>query len=487
MHSFRVSAEADKNKILLLKRSQIDERFDAEYYHPNHYIDLDSLYNSPYELSTLNDICSRIVDGPFGSAIKASDYVEDGVPFIRVADVTRGEGTINTDNLIFISTEAHNKILRSKVVPDDIIIAKTGATMGAASVLPPSIPEANIRGDLGALTVKEELCLPKYLITFINTGIGQRLFWRLNSGGTRGRVVISNLKKYPILVPDIKVQKNIIAKMDFAYNAKKEKEKEAQAILDSIDDYLLDELGIDYPAINMSMTSDRVSVRNFKDISNDRFDPFYWQEHYILLQKEILSFDNVVYLKEVTELIESGSRPAGGVKSIESGILSLGGEHVNNLCEVTIKSPKYIPKDFHLKNKRTHTKYNDILLVKDGATTGKVGMINSQNLCGQNVNEHLFLIRVKKTTNAYFIMNYLYSKVGQTLLKRQITGATVTGLIKDSIRKVPIPLPKLNKQNEIADRIACMRTKAKALQEEANERLEEAKAEVEKMILEGVK
>ena len=53
----------------------------------------------------------------------------DGIPFIRVADVTHGEGTIKSGNLIYISHEAHKEISRSKVVPGDVVIAKTGATI----------------------------------------------------------------------------------------------------------------------------------------------------------------------------------------------------------------------------------------------------------------------------------------------------------------------------------------------------------------------
>ena len=226
-----------------------------------------------FRCEVLDRVCNRIVDGPFGSSIKASDYVESGIPFIRVADVTRGEGSIKTDDLIYITEEAHERIIRSKVIPNDVVIAKTGATMGAASLVPLNIPEANIRGDLAALSLNLNHCIPQYASIYINTNIGQRLFWRLDSGGTRGRVVIGNLKKYPIIIPPKSIQEEVIAKMGAGYTVKKQKEAEAQRSHESIDDYLLNELGISLVEPEENIMQNRTFYRKFSDISSGRFDP----------------------------------------------------------------------------------------------------------------------------------------------------------------------------------------------------------------------
>jgi len=222
-----------QNRIFYRKLSQVSGgRFDSEYYHLSHYQDLENLKKSPFSLKRLVDVCHRIVDGPFGSSVKAKDYVKTGIPFIRVADVTNGEGYLKTENLIFISEEAHKKIIRSRILPGDVVIAKTGATMGAACVVPENFPEANIRGDLAALTVKNEQCLSEYVVVFINTKIGQRLFWRLDSGGTRGRVVIGNLEKLPIVVPPLDIQENIVNRVEAIRTQAKQLRQSAAAELE---------------------------------------------------------------------------------------------------------------------------------------------------------------------------------------------------------------------------------------------------------------
>jgi restriction endonuclease S subunit len=68
---------------------------------------------------------------------------------------------------------------------------------------------------------------------------------------------------------------------------------------------------------------------------------------------------------------------------------------------------------------------------------------------------------------------------------REITGATVTGLTKDVVNSLKIPLPPIEKQNQIAKRISKIRDQAKQLQTEAKNGLEQAKHEVEIMILKG--
>ena len=68
-------------------------------------------------------------------------------------------------------------------------------------------------------------------------------------------------------------------------------------------------------------------------------------------------------------------------------------------------------------------------------------------------------------------------------IKREITGATVTGLTKDVVNTLKIPLPPLEKQNQIAERISRIRQQAKQLQAEAKAELEQAKQVVENMIL----
>lgn len=475
--SFQLSLHVDENKVFLLQRRALVERLDCEYYQPSHYHDLERLRNSPFRNDVLDHVCFRIVDGPFGSSIKSQDYVENGIPFIRVADVTRGEGSIRTDDLIYITEEAHQKILRSRVVPGDVVIAKTGATMGAASLVPASIPEANIRGDLAALSLNSSDCLPKYIVTYINTNIGQRLFWRLDSGGTRGRVVIGNLKKYPIVIPPIEIQEEIIARMDDAFVAKKHKEDEAQRSLDSIDDYLLSELGIALPEPEEDTIQNRIFYRKLSDVSGNRFDCNYNSKITLLLSQE--SKYKISHLKNL--LVKS---PQYGANEIAI--------HKKSVMETTYIRITDIDDFGYLKKddlKTASTIEDQYILNKNDLLFARSGSVGRCYLHQDDTNKSIFagyLIRFilnPEIVNHYYIFYYCHSKIYKMWVDAISRSAVQSNINSEEYKFLPIFLPPLEKQLEIVDRITAIRTQAKQLRQAAAAELEQAKQEVEAMIL----
>ena len=134
-------------------------------------------------------------------------------------------------------------------------------------------------------------------------------------------------------------------------------------------------------------------------------------------------------------------------------------------------------------HKKTETQLNDLLLVKDGATTGKIGIVSDTAHIGQNINEHLFLLRTKDDINPIFLLNYLNSCFGKLQIQREVTGATVTGITRDVVKRLKIILPDIEKQTEIADHISEIRSNVKRLQQEADTILEQAKERVEQILL----
>ena len=169
--------------------------------------------------------------------------------------------------------------------------------------------------------------------------------------------------------------------------------------------------------------------------------------------------------------------------SISSGVLSLGGEHINTNMEIEVKRVKYIDTDFHEMNKKTETRLKDLLIVKDGATTGKVAIVLEDKYVHQNINEHVFLLRFHDEVLPEYILAFLWSDMGKLQIEQAITGATVTGITKDALKNISVILPSLDIQNKIVNSINLVREEAKKLEVEANLILENAKQEIEKMIL----
>ncbi|MBB6214540.1 type I restriction enzyme S subunit/type I restriction enzyme M protein [Anaerosolibacter carboniphilus] len=483
--SFILSPHVDKNKIFIIRRNELEGRLDSEYYRPSNYEDLYKLQHSPYDYKKLTKICDRIVDGPFGSAIKASDYVEKGIPFIRVGDVTNGDGALKTDNFVFISEDAHNKIRRSKVEPGDIVIAKTGATMGAACVIPNNIIEANIRGDLAALTVNANECLPEYVATYINTKIGQRLFWRLDSGGTRGRVVISNLRKYPIITPPISVQRKIVEKMNAAFEAKRKKNEEANRLTISIDEYLQEELEIKLPETDNSLES-RIFKTTVAGISGNRFDPFYNQVYFQDVEKEIKNGKySTIKLKNLCSMIRGVTYSSNDEIFDNSGIGILRANNIDLYTnELDLNDVRYIREDFNISETQKLKKDDILMSAASGSKehVGKVAFIEDD--LEYYFGGFMMVLRVyPNSINSKYLFSFLQSKVYRSFLFRVLGGTNINNLNFSTIRNFPIPVPDHIKQSSIVEKFDNIRTKSAKLRKEAQEEFEKQKNEVENMIV----
>lgn len=81
---------------------------------------------------------------------------------------------------------------------------------------------------------------------------------------------------------------------------------------------------------------------------------------------------------------------------------------------------------------------------------------------------------------------YLYSLLSttlyKTLLNREKRGQT-SHLYSQDVKQILVPIPPIEKQNEIAKHIENIRLQVKTLQEEGKVILENAKREVERMII----
>lgn len=174
-----------------------------------------------------------------------------------------------------------------------------------------------------------------------------------------------------------------------------------------------------------------------------------------------------VSLSEILKLLESGKRPKGGVKDIIEGIPSLGGEHLNSLGGFKFEKIKYVPHNFAQKLNKVKLYQEDILIVKDGATTGKTSFVDANFPFDDAViNEHLFLCRVCSEIKSKLIFYFLYSQVGNQQILLDFRGAAQGGISKAFTDKVEIPLPPLNEQKRIVAKIEALQERSQRVKTE---------------------
>lgn len=162
-------------------------------------------------------------------------------------------------------------------------------------------------------------------------------------------------------------------------------------------------------------------------------------------------------LIELLDLLETGSRPKGGVQGIFDGIPSLGGEHLDYNGGFKFDKLKFIPLEFAKKMKRGKINEGDVLIVKDGATTGKTSYVDESFPFDEAyVNEHVFICRPNKNHSGKFISFFLRSKEGQKRILENFTGSAQGGINQKFAQITKVPLPALPEQQRIVAKLDAL-------------------------------
>lgn len=477
--SYQVPLYINKDKIFIVNRSEIEGRLEPEFYRPS----LSSLENRIRLLAThkLRDYALSLAGGATPKKTEADKYYSDselGIPFLRVQNLqTNGELELN--NCIYINEETHNGLLqRSQVAENDLLVKITGVgRMAVASVAPQDFV-GNTNQHMVVIKTGNA-STSRYLARYLNLDIIERIASRHSTGGTRPALDYPSLKNLPI------IEGINFAPIDRAIVVQKEKEHEAQQLLENIDSYLLEELGITLPESKTNFGSRFFLVS--RSTLDKRWDPYYSQMYFRDAFKAVESGNYpVVNLKSISELITSGVTPKSGgeaytedringVPFIRSGNISIDGElNYDDLLYLKPRVHETVMSSSKLR-------MNDLLIAIVGATIGQVGIYLSDEEA--NINQAIALVRLKEGNNIQFVKELLKSSIGQLSLNRLKRPVARANINLEEIGTIKIVQPPLDKQDEIASHILEVRKKAKALQEEGKAILEEAKREVESMII----
>ena len=191
-----------------------------------------------------------------------------------------------------------------------------------------------------------------------------------------------------------------------------------------------------WPAQGLVVEKERIAADGDYNLSGER----YRKRDNYLTQWPMVSLGEIVDF-------ESGSRQKGG--AVNSGIPSIGGEHIDEKGNIRFEKMKFVSEEHFRGMRKGILKKGDVLVVKDGATTGKTGFFPYDYPAA--VNEHVFILRTRRDINPYYLYSIVRSDAFQESLKPFIKG--IIGGINLEVRQVQIPLPPLEVQREIVSEI----------------------------------
>ena len=173
--------------------------------------------NKNWNQLCINEIAANekysIVDGPFGSSLKPTDYLETGVPVIRIANVTK-DGYFLPKNLLYISKEKFKELKRSSVCGDDVLVTRVG-TIGNTCIFPNNFGDA-LLSTTGVCKIKpnRELVMPSYLHASIKTKSFQAQINKSASTSVQKYFNLTALKSWKISIPPLHLQNEFIKKIN---------------------------------------------------------------------------------------------------------------------------------------------------------------------------------------------------------------------------------------------------------------------------------
>lgn len=159
-----------------------------------------------------------------------------------------------------------------------------------------------------------------------------------------------------------------------------------------------------------------------------------------------------VRLMDLLTSLETGTRPEGGAVGITEGVPSLSAEHMTMFGTFEFSSLRFVPREFYEQMSRGHIEQDDILIVKDGATTGKVALIDDRFSFQQAViNDHVFLCRPHGSiVFPRYLFLWLWGPDGQSAIRLNYQGAAIGGINQRFAESVLVPLPSLPEQKRLA-------------------------------------
>lgn len=169
-----------------------------------------------WKVVSIKDIAEYIGSGvtPRGGA---NVYQPSGIMLVRSQNVLSGE--FNLTDVAFISEEINNKMKRSEIYENDVLVNITGASIGRSCFVPNNFPRANVNQHVCAIRLKGgNQAKASFLSSFLNSSWGQNQIFRLNAGSNREGLNYSQVKSIELPFPDDPSEFDRIAEIVYQIN-----------------------------------------------------------------------------------------------------------------------------------------------------------------------------------------------------------------------------------------------------------------------------
>jgi type I restriction enzyme S subunit len=439
-----------------------------------------------------------IVDGPFGSKLKATEYTEHGTPVIRIQNIDRG--IFKDSGIQYISNRKAEELFRHSFIAGDVVLNKLGEPAGKTCVIPPSLESGVIVADIIRIRLNELIQNKRYFVNCMNSPFVSAQFAMLAKGVTRQRVNLSQVRALKVPIPPFNEQHRIVAKVD-----------ELMALCDQLEQQQTDSIAAHQTLVQtllntLNQAADAAEFEQAWSRIADHFDTLFTTEASIeqlkqtLLQLAVMgklvpqdpndeSSEQLLIrivdekrrlinngtikektpvhqitsaeqpfnvpqnwkwarLSEITKRIHYGYTASANESITDVRLLRITDIQDNNVDWVSVPgcdiSEKDIPQ-FELKD-------GDILVARTGGTVGKTYLVNQISVVAVFAS---YLIRIQAMSDIYirYLKFFLESPTYWEQLVEGARGGAQPNVNGQTLGKMVVPVPPVQEQHRIVAKV----------------------------------
>lgn len=449
-----------------MRRGDIEKRLDHYFHSPRFVIEAEKLEKCSYSLATISALSFQVTDGTHYTP----NYVESGVPFISVKDIR--DFQISFDNTKFVSKDEH-EILAKRCNPQsgDVLLTKVG-TIGMATIVPDNVEPFDLFVSVCLIKPNKALVDPEFLCSVLNTHTARNQFARQLKGIGVPDLHLENIREVLIPLPPLETQRELVSQLDAARQVRQKLLNDAEALLASLDGFLLEALDLKAPIV----TDKPFYAVKIAD-ARLRFDPQFHRPEFkswIDAIKQIPS----LRLGEVGDFSSETWEP---ILSDEATFNYIEISRVNTQTgEVT---PQEIAVSEAPSRARMKVRSGDVIISLTRPHHGAIAVIGD-DLSGAIASTGFAIMR---DFGANLDRTYLWAILRSVLCKPQMiqrsSGGTYPAITQAELAQIYVPIPPLDVQQRIADELKARRQSAQELRAEAETTWDEAKARFEAALL----
>lgn len=384
-------------------------------------------------------------------------YFKGHIPWVKSGElnyntITETEETISQGALENSS---------AKIVPSGtLLIALYGSTVGKLAFL--GIDAATNQA-VAALKTTNSF-ESKYLYYYLLHNREKLLQKRI--GGAQPNISQKILQIFPIPLATLKEQEIIIHQIESLFSKFDEAEKGLRTANNSLKIYRQALLKNAFEGIltkNWRKDLPIDAYQELTDIKKKRKDKYDTEIENKKGKKIKIDFefdykrDNKIYSWAVSSLdslininARIGWRGLTKKEYTNEGALFLSVHSLNYGKNVVFKDANFISIERYEESPEIQLKQNDILLCKDGAGIGKVGIIKKLPDIA-TVNSSLLVIDSREVFNPDFLYYFLLGPDMQRLVNEKISGSAIPHLFQKDIKKFKLKVPPILEQSKIVE------------------------------------